>query len=262
MSIPSFQSLVNVLLPAWLNGQHLQEVKVAPLPASRAEGYAAQKALFEATGDVAIGWKIAATSKAGQAHIGVSGPLAGRLLSSRRLPAGAQVSLANNTMRVMEPEFAFRIGSDVLAKGPQPLEMAEVMAHVQDLHLAIELPDSRYQDFVHAGEAMLLADFACANLLVLGEAVSYPWRDLDLSSHAVQVRRHAELVAEGSGANVLGDPRLGLTWLANELICHGMHLRQGDTVITGTCVVPVTLNEGDAMLADFGVLGTIGVQLS
>jgi 2-keto-4-pentenoate hydratase/2-oxohepta-3-ene-1,7-dioic acid hydratase in catechol pathway len=52
-----------------------------------------------------------------------------------------------------------------------------------------------------------------------------------------------------------------LTWLANELISHGMHLRQGDTVITGTCVVPVLLNEGDAMTADFGVLGTVGVQL-
>ena len=97
--------------------------------------------------------------------------------------------------------------------------------------------------------------------LVLGEAVTYPWRDLDLSQHAVQVLCNGELKAEGSGANVLGDPRLGLTWLANELISHGMHLRQGDTVITGTCVVPVLLNEGDAMTADFGVLGTVDVQL-
>jgi 2-keto-4-pentenoate hydratase len=261
MSSHSFQSLVDLLLPAWLNGQHLPEVKAAPLPASRAEGYAAQKALFEATGDVAIGWKIAATSKAGQQHIGVSGPLAGRLLSSRRLPAGAQVSLGNNLMRVMEPEFAFRMASDVLGVSSQPLGMAEVMAHVQDMHLAIEIPDSRYVDFVHAGEAMLLADFACANLLVLGEAVTYPWRELDLSQHAVEVFRHGTLAAQGSGANVLGDPRTGLTWLANELISHGMHLRKGDTVITGTCVVPVTLNEGDAMLADFGVLGTISVNL-
>jgi 2-keto-4-pentenoate hydratase len=77
----------------------------------------------------------------------------------------------------------------------------------------------------------------------------------------VRVLCNGQLKAEGSGANVLGDPRLGLTWLANELISHGMHLRKGDTVITGTCVVPVLLNEGDAMTADFGVLGTVGVQL-
>ena len=262
MSSPHFQSLADQLLPAWLNGLHLQSVAhAAPLPASRAEGYAAQKALFEATGEKTIGWKIAATSKAGQAHIGVSGPLAGRLLASRCLQAGATVSLNNNLMRVMEPEFAFRIGSDVLATSAQPLGMVEVMAHVQDLHLAIEIPDSRYADFEHAGEAMLLADFACANKLVLGEAVTYPWRELDLSQHAVRVHCQGQLKAEGSGANVLGDPRLGLTWLANELISHGMHLRKGDTVITGTCEVPVLLNEGDVMTADFGVLGTVGVRL-
>ena len=262
MSSPLFQSLADTLLAAWLDGQHLQTVAhAAPLPNGRAEGYAAQKALFEATGEKTIGWKIAATSKAGQAHIGVSGPLAGRLLASRCLPPGSSIHLANNLMRVMEPEFAFRIGSDVLATSAQPLGMAEVMAHVQDMHLAIEIPDSRYADFVHAGEALLLADFACANKLVLGEAVTYPWRDLDLSQHAVRVLCNGQLKAEGSGANVLGDPRLGLTWLANELISHGMHLRKGDTVITGTCVVPVLLNEGDAMIADFGVLGTVGVQL-
>lgn len=262
MSSPLFQSLADTLFAAWLDGQHLQTVAhAAPLPNGRAEGYAAQKALFEATGEKTIGWKIAATSKAGQAHIGVSGPLAGRLLASRCLPPGSSIHLANNLMRVMEPEFAFRIGSDVLATSAQPLGMAEVMAHVQDMHLAIEIPDSRYADFVHAGEALLLADFACANKLVLGEAVAYPWRDLDLSQHAVLVLCNGELKAEGSGANVLGDPRLGLTWLANELISHGMHLRKGDTVITGTCVVPVLLNEGDAMTADFGVLGTVGVQL-
>ena len=262
MSSPLFQSLADTLLAAWLDGQHLQTVAhAAPLPNGRAEGYAAQKALFEATGEKTIGWKIAATSKAGQAHIGVSGPLAGRLLASRCLPPGSSIHLANNLMRVMEPEFAFRIGSDVLATSAQSLDMAEVMAHVQDMHLAIEIPDSRYADFVHAGEALLLADFACANKLVLGEAVAYPWRDLDLSQHAVLVLCNGELKAEGSGANVLGDPRLGLTWLANELISHGMHLRKGDTVITGTCVVPVLLNEGDAMTADFGVLGTVGVQL-
>jgi 2-keto-4-pentenoate hydratase len=36
-----------------------------------------------------------------------------------------------------------------------------------------------------------------------------------------------------------------------------MYLREGETVITGTCVVPVVVSEGDAIEADFGVLGQI-----
>ena len=263
MSDTSFQALIDQLLSAWQNKQHLPTPNASMRqPKSRAEGYAAQLALFEATGEPAMGWKIAATSIAGQKHIGVSGPLAGRLLSSRCMKPDATISLQNNLMRVMEPEFAFRIGSDVMSSSHQPLTTEQVMSHVKDLHLAIEIPDSRWLDFVHIGEAMLLADFACANQLVLGEAVSFPWRDLDLSQHAVQVLQQGVVSAQGSGANVLGDPRIALTWLANELISHGMHLREGDTVITGTCVVPVVLHEGSDVLADFGVLGSLGIRVA
>jgi 2-keto-4-pentenoate hydratase len=136
------------------------------------------------------------------------------------------------------------------------------MAHVKDMHLAIEIPDSRFEHFLQAGEALLLADFACAHQLVLGPAVTQDWRGLDLSQHAVHVHNHGQLKAQGSGVNVLGDPRIALTWLANELITHGMYLREGDTVITGTCVVPVLMNAGDAIEADFGVLGTVSVQVA
>jgi 2-keto-4-pentenoate hydratase len=262
MSDTSYQALIDQLLPAWQDKQHLATPDAGlPQPKSRAEGYAAQRALFETTGESTMGWKIAATSIAGQKHIGVSGPLAGRLLTSRCLKPQANISLQNNLMRVMEPEFAFRIGKDITGSAGQTLSTEHVMSHVKDLHLAIEIPDSRWQDFVHIGEAMLLADFACANQLVLGEAVSFPWRDLDLSQHAVQVLQEGVVQALGSGANVLGDPRVALTWLANELITHGMHLREGDTVITGTCVVPVVLHEGTTVVADFGVLGTLGINV-
>ncbi len=262
MSVNTYQALIDQLLPAWQAKQHLATPDAGlPQPKSRAEGYAAQRALFEATGESAMGWKIAATSIAGQKHIGVSGPLAGRLLTSRCLKPDANISLQNNLMRVMEPEFAFRIGKDITGSVGQTLSTEHVMSHVKDLHLAIEIPDSRWQDFVHIGEAMLLAEFACANQLVLGEAVSFPWRDLDLSQHAVQVLQEGVVLALGSGANVLGDPRVALTWLANELISHGMYLREGDTVITGTCVVPVVLHEGTTVVADFGVLGSLGINV-
>ena len=258
MSSHRYSSLTEVLLSAWREGRHVSDwSQVSPLPQTRAQGYEAQAAFGEATGQASMGWKIAATSQAGQQHINVSGPLAGRLLASRCQPAGASLKLGTNRMRVMEPEFAFRIGSDIRAQGSQPLTIDQVMKQVKDLHLAIEVPDSRFAHFVQAGEALLLADFACAHQMLLGEAVAFDWRGLDLSQHAVQVRNHGELKATGSGANVLGDPRIALTWLANELIAHGMYLREGETVITGTCVVPVVLHEGDAIEADFGVLGQI-----
>ncbi len=250
-----------VLLPAWQTPHQIDAIDAAVRPQTRGEGYAVQQALLAATGDTPIGWKIAATSTAGQQHIGVSGPLAGRLLASRCLSDGASVSLRGNVMHVIEAEFAFRLAADTLPPSAVPLSVQQVMANVGDLHLAIEIPNSRYQDFVTAGEAQLIADFACASHMVLGPALTTDWRALDLAAQAVQVNREGEVIAQGRGANALGDPRVALTWLANELISQGMYLRAGDVVITGTCVVPVPVLAGQRLTAQFPGLGEVSVAL-
>lgn len=260
MSSPEANPLAQALLPAWQGFCQLPPLSDAQRLHKRSQGYQAQHALWQACQEPSYGWKIAATSLAGQQHIGVSGPLAGRLLPSRRLAPGAWLSLRGNVMRVMEAEFAFRLGTDL--SQDKDWSMSEVMAGVEALHLAIEIPNSRYTGFEHVGEACLIADFACAGHVVMGHEVTTPWRDRDLSQHAVQVLRGDQAVAQGVGANVLGDPRIALTWLANELLANGMHLKQGDWVITGTCVVPVVVSEGDAMCADFGDLGQLSVQFT
>lgn len=260
-SIFSPQDTAACLFPVWQNHGCLSALPQALRPADRAQAYQAQWALLDACGEPGIGWKIAATSQAGQQHIGVSGPLAGRLLASRCHAPGAEISLQGNRMRVIEAEFAFRMGQDVTGSAAQAVTVDTVMSAVSAMHLAIEIPNSRYQDFVTVGEGSLIADFACACHVVVGEAVQQAWHALDLAQHAVSVRVNGETVAHGHGANVLGDPRWALTWLANELIAHGRSLRAGDTVITGTCVVPVPVGEGDAVAVDFGTLGTLAVSL-
>jgi 2-keto-4-pentenoate hydratase len=210
-------------------------------------------------GQELAGWKLAATSIPGQRHIGVDGPMAGRLLANRTFPRGSELSLAGNLMRVAEPEFAFVFGRDLPPRAA-PYTTQEVMSAVARLHLALEMPDSRYSDFVHAGEAQLVADNACANDLVLGPAVEADWRRLDLVAHRVRAEVVGRYVREGSGAAVLGDPRIALTWLANELSGIGETSRAGQVVITGTCMASLEIQEGDEVRADFGVLGSIGAR--
>jgi len=258
----SAQAAAQQLFTAWQTPNQIVSIEEAVRPLTRGEGYAVQQALLAATGDKPIGWKIAATSAAGQQHIGVSGPMAGRLLASRCLPDGATVSMRGNVMQVIEAEFAFRLGSDLKPLGSTALTVEQVMAQVADLHLAIEIPNSRYQDFLTAGEAQLIADFACASHMVLGAALTTEWRHVDLAAQVVQVSREGEVVAQGLGANALGDPRVALTWLANELISHGMYLQAGEVVITGTCVVPVPVQESQTLKAQFPGLGEVGVVIA
>ena len=67
---------------------------------------------------------------------------------------------------------------------------------------------------------------------------------------------------EGIGANVLGDPRIALTWLANELSQHGMTLARDQVVTTGTCLVPLEVMPGDKVSVDYGSLGQMTMQLA
>jgi 2-keto-4-pentenoate hydratase len=243
-----------------------QQTRIAALPeemrpTTRAEGYAIQAALEAYTSKPLFGWKIAATSKAGQAHINVDGPLAGRILAERVLPDGATIPLGKTLMRVAEVEFAFRMGKD-LSPRTTPYSQEEVLAAVDTLHPAIEIPDSRYEDFARVGAAQLIADDACAHLFMLGEPVRADWRSRDLAAETPVGRIEGGLERTGLGANVLGDPRIALTWLANELSSIGVTLKAGEVVTTGTCLVPLEVKPGDRVIADYHDFGRMEVSFT
>ncbi len=114
-------------------------------------------------------------------------------------------------------------------------------------------------DFVAAGEAQLIADNACAHLFVLGEATSADWRARDLIEERPTITLRGERYV-GHGKNVLGDPRVALAWLANELQRPRHHLTGREVVTTGTCHPPLPIQAGDHMAVDFGVLGKASVS--
>ena len=248
----------SILLSNWRGVTRVAALPESCRPASRADGYAIAASLADQSGDAVAGWKIAATSEAGQKHINVDGPLAGRILAHRVLAPGATIPLAGNLMQVAEAEFAFVLGTAMPDRGT-PYSSEEVMAAVTAMHLSIEVPDSRYEDFTKVGAPSLIADTACASWLAVGPELDVDWRGIDLSTHQVTAFRNGAQAAVGSGKAVLGDPRIALTWLVNEVARHGGGVAAGQFVTTGTCVVPVKIESGDTIVADYGVLGTIAV---
>jgi 2-keto-4-pentenoate hydratase len=244
----------------WRAGTKLGALEQSLRPSNRAEGYAIQGLLENRSAGPLFGWKIAATSAAGQKHINVAGPMAGRILPETVIADGGTAPMTGNEMRVGEPEFAFRMARD-LPPRPQPYTTADVLGAVGTLHPAIEIPDSRFADFVKAGEAQLIADNACAHLFVLGAAATADWRALDLVEERPVITLRGERYV-GHGKNVLGDPRVALAWLANELRELGVTLRAGQVVTTGTCHPPLPIQSGDRFAADFGALGKVTVAFA
>ena len=174
---------------------------------------------------------------------------------------GAVIPLAGNLMRVAELELAFRMGADLPPRA-QPYTVDDAMRAVATLHPAIEIPDSRFEDFCAVGAAQLIADNACAHLFMLGSAAAFPWRERDLAAHAVAADVEGKSHHEGHGRNALGDPRVALAWLVNELSELGITLEAGEVVTTGTCVVPIGVVPGDRVNASFGDLGTLSVRFA
>ncbi|HMH64692.1 MAG TPA: fumarylacetoacetate hydrolase family protein [Rhizomicrobium sp.] len=255
------QAACELLFRHWSDGTQLDALPPDLRPVDRAEAYRVQACIEAFTDAPLYGWKIAATSIAGQRHIGVDGPLAGRILAERVIADGGSCPLGGNLMKVAELEFAFRMAVD-LAPRATPYSQDEVLAAVASLHPAIELPDSRFADFVHAGLAQLVADNACAHRFVLGPATTADWRAMDLAAHPGKVFRNGVLAEEGLGRNVLDDPRIALTWLANELSRHGMTLKAGQVVTTGTCAKPLAIAAGDRVEGDLGILGRVSVTIT
>jgi 2-keto-4-pentenoate hydratase len=107
------QEAAKAIWTHWQNNTRLDALPIDIRPATRQEGYAVQAMLPAVASRTVLGWKIAATSAVGQAHINVSGPMAGRILSGQVLQDGDEVPSLGNWMRVAEPEIAFVMQSDL-----------------------------------------------------------------------------------------------------------------------------------------------------
>ena len=264
MNAESIRAASDLLHDLWMRGAVVAALPSELRPSTRGDAYAIQALLETRDPAPLYGWKIAATSEAGQRHIGIDAPIAGRILASRSIASGGVVPPGPNRMSVAEVEFAFRMGRDLPPRA-EPYGADEVVDAAASLHVAIEIPDSRYEDFARVGAPQLIADNACAHWLAVAGATTANWRSLDLSAHCVigQVVREGHVVLErsGAGANALGDPRVALAWLANELSSHGIVLRRGQVVTTGTCVQPLEMKSGDTVIADLGIVGRAAVTI-
>ena len=248
------------------SGTVIDALPTALCPRDTRAAHAIQAALPAVAGHPVVGWKIAATSAAGQAHIQVDGPLPGRILDVFVQPIGTTLSLFGNRMRVVEPEFAFRMGTPLPPRSA-PYAAGEVLAAIESLHPAFEVPDSRFTDFARAGKAQLIADDACCGQFAFGAAAPPAWRSVDLAAHPVHATvcdagGRIRTTREGEGRALLGGPLNALTWLANELSLLGIGLRAGDWASCGTCMVPLEILPGDRVMADYGRFGRIEIGLT
>ena len=228
-------------------------------PPNLPEGYAVQNRLIERLlsnyGGQPVGYKIACTNKSAQEFLNLNEPFYGRLLSSLVQKSPALMDANDFFMRVIEPEFGFQMMADLPVSGA-PYDRDRVAAAVGAILPAVEIVDSRYDEWTAVDAPSLIADNGCNGAWVQGES-DLDWKAYDLTSHEVALLVNGEKVREGRGDAIMGHPLNALTWLANMLCKLGSGLKTGDLISTGTCTEIYHVEAGDKICADFGTLGTV-----
>ncbi|HXJ40869.1 MAG TPA: fumarylacetoacetate hydrolase family protein [Bryobacteraceae bacterium] len=258
------ETAAKLLAQARIGHQRLAELPPDVRPQSLDEAYDCQDDVIEAWlarygGEVA-GYKVACTNPIAQQQLGVDGPFFGRLLSPFVMESPATVQSHRFFMRVVEAEFAFRIGTD-LAPQTTPRTREEIVEAVDGMLPAIEIVDSRYDSWTTVGAVSLIADNACNGAWVRGPLLR-DWQGMDLAAQAVKVLVNGELAREGSGAAVLGHPLNALQWLVNKLSSRGIGVRTGQYMTTGVVSEVYMAEPGDHIVADFGPAGKAEVRFS
>lgn len=226
-------------------------------PADLSEAYAVQALVVDGTlpeGERPIGYKVACTSEIAQEALRIDRPVFGRLLPNTTSASGVVLSADRFVHRVVEAEFAFRLGSDVAPRtgGHTHESIAE---HIDAAIPAIEIVDHRFESWA-IGALPVTADNAIHGWWIHGEPVE-AWRDIDLGRSEVVVSRNGETVTTGTGAAALGHPLTVMAWLADELRKFGAALSAGDVVTTGVATDVFEAGAGDHLRAEFAGLGAV-----
>jgi len=205
--------------------------------ADLAEAYRIQEAfvaLMEADDGPTVGWKVALTSPVMQQMCGVDHPCEGAVLRDRVQASPAACDTSRLGRLGVEAEIALTIGRDMPAAGG-PYTAESAAASVASARAAIELVDDQNADYSAITAIRLVANNSLNAGIVVGPEVS-DWRGLDLAGLRGAMLIDGDVVAEGTGADILGHPLNAAIWLANSLNARGRMLRAGDVVMCGSFV--------------------------
>ena len=119
---------------------------------------------------------------------------------------------------------------------------------------AMEIVDDRFRDYPTMGTPTLIADDFFNAGCVLAEPVR-TWRDLDLAAVRGRMWINGELVGEGRGSDILGDPLNALAWIATNLAGRDGRLRAGMFVMLGSVVTTRWVAAGDDVRIEVDGLG-------
>ncbi len=187
-------------------------------------------------GETQAGVKMGFTSRAKMIQMGLDEMIWGRLTNTMLVEDGGEIDLENFVHPRVEPETAFLL--------KRPLEgivsPAEAMLAVEAIAPALEIIDSRYENFKF-NLPDVVADNTSTSAYVVG-----PWvkPDIDFTNLGMVMSFDGRPVQIGSTAAVLGHPLRALAGAARLVGEDGGRLEAGWIVMSGGATAAEALHSG------------------
>ncbi len=222
------------------------------------DAYAIQRRTTEikvGLGAVIVGRKIGLTSKAMQEQAKISEPDYGVIFHNCVFREGQLLLIKRVVWPRIEPEIAFLLKNDL--KGPG-VTVAGVFAATEGIMPAFEILGRRFKTFATVKDS--IADNAAQDGVILGGKLTPLSPEIDLRLIGMVLEENGEIIDTAAGAASLGNPGEAVAWLANKLYEHGMTLRKGEFIMSGSLTKAVDLKPGSFFRATFDRLGSVSVM--
>ena len=204
-------------------------------------------------GERRVGMKMGLTSRAKMAQVGVSEMIWGRLTDAMQVEEGTAIDISGYVHPRVEPEVAYLLKAPLSGNVTQ----AQALAAVEAVAPALEIIDSRYQNFKFTLPDVV-ADNSSSSGFVVGE-----WRkpDLDVSNLGVILEADGQMVQVGSTAAILGNPARSLVAAARLVAQWGERLEAGWIVLAGGITAAHPLAPGMTVRTVMQDMGSVSFQV-
>ncbi len=204
-------------------------------------------------GERLVGIKMGFTSRAKMVQMGLSDMIWGRLTSGMQLEDGGSMAFSSYVHPRFEPEVAFVMKKRLAG----PVSPAQALAAVEAVCVAMEIIDSRYENFKFS-LSDVIADNSSSSGFVLG-----PWRspDVDLANLGMICEIDGKPVQIGSTAAILGHPVRSLAAASRIVAEHGMALEPGWVVMAGGATAATYVKPGNHLRVVAENLGSVGLHV-
>ncbi len=226
-------------------------------PLSVADAYAVQAASIERRlqrGERLVGVKMGLTSRAKMRQVNVDEVVWGRLTDAMRLEEGASLSRRRFVHPRIEPELAFLLKAPLTGQ----VTAAEAMAAVGAIAPAMEIIDSRYQNFKFALPDVI-ADNSSSSGFVVGD---WSRPDQDFSNLGLVMEVDGRPVEIGSTAAILGNPSRSLVAAARLAGAALGRLEAGWIILAGGATAAHPLKVGERVRLTMQNLGSVSIRVT